>query len=327
MLRRSTLTLVALLTLTQTALAAPSSKYSITPTFGGYLFDGAQNLDHSPVMGLRLGYAASERCAVEALAESIVANSDPGTTRVNLYRFGLDGLYAFPMGQRLVPFAAVGLSALDGDNSDAKGLFSWGGGIKYLLAGEVAALRLDVRHNVLLDSDHYSNLEYGIGLQIPFCTGSAAPVGNDSDRDGVVDPLDLCPNTKAGQGVDGNGCPPLTKEAYTVKLQIVFDTGKSDISESYAGDLKRTADFMKAYPKARLTVEGHTDNQGSEEMNQPLSQQRAAAVRSYLVDKLGVAGERVTAAGYGSSRPVADNATAEGRQQNRRIDAVFTAGE
>ena len=85
------------------------------------------------------------------------------------------------------------------------------------------------------------------------------------------------------------------------------------------------ADFLAEYITAKAVIEGHTDSQGSESYNQKLSFKRANSVRDYLIANYGIAPHRLTAEGYGESRPIADNKTAEGRQRNRRVVAVFSA--
>jgi OOP family OmpA-OmpF porin len=106
---------------------------------------------------------------------------------------------------------------------------------------------------------------------------------------------------------------------------VQFDTNKADIKEKYNYDIKRVADFMKEFPDTTAEIGGHTDNVGSAEYNQKLSEKRANSVRQYLINKFGIDGSRLTAAGYGLTEPVADNDTEEGRQQNRRVEAVMEA--
>jgi len=103
------------------------------------------------------------------------------------------------------------------------------------------------------------------------------------------------------------------------KLALEFDTGKADIRKEYLENLNTVGQLMQKYPKAKGIIEGHTDNVGSEEVNQKLSERRALAVKQYLVRSFGIDPARLQAEGYGWSRPVADNAIAEGRAQNRRI--------
>jgi OOP family OmpA-OmpF porin len=106
-----------------------------------------------------------------------------------------------------------------------------------------------------------------------------------------------------------------------VALYVQFDTGKATIRPESEKILAEVASMLAAQPQLRLAVEGHTDNVGSASANKPLSQQRAQAVVNALAGK-GVAGARLTAAGFGSDKPVADNATEAGRAKNRRVELV-----
>lgn len=114
-------------------------------------------------------------------------------------------------------------------------------------------------------------------------------------------------------------------EAVRVELDVKFDFDKAQVKQESYGDIKALADFMKQYPSTSTVVEGHTDSVGSDTYNQGLSERRAKAVRDVLVNQYGVEGSRVNAVGYGESRPVADNATAEGRAINRRVEAEVEA--
>jgi outer membrane protein OmpA-like peptidoglycan-associated protein len=111
------------------------------------------------------------------------------------------------------------------------------------------------------------------------------------------------------------------EERLCMTLQVEFATGKADIKARYSDEITKLADYMKKYPTTTATIEGHTDNVGSPELNMKLSQQRAENVVSYLVDKFGIDRSRLSAKGYGESRPIAYNTTSEGRQKNRRIEA------
>jgi OOP family OmpA-OmpF porin len=109
----------------------------------------------------------------------------------------------------------------------------------------------------------------------------------------------------------------------TISLKIEFDTAKADIKPKYNDELAKVAAYLKKYPETTVTIEGHTDNVGGEKYNQKLSEQRAESVKKYLVAKLGVDASRISTNGYGLSKPVADNKTKEGKQKNRRIEAIF----
>ena len=102
---------------------------------------------------------------------------------------------------------------------------------------------------------------------------------------------------------------------------IVFGSGSATIQEESFPRLDRVVEYMTHMPSSRIRVAGHTDNVGNPRRNQQLSEQRAQAIRQYLVDH-GIDGGRIEAVGYGDTQPVASNDTEEGRQQNRRIEAV-----
>ena len=151
----------------------------------------------------------------------------------------------------------------------------------------------------------------------------AAPVMMpvDSDGDGVTDDKDKCPNTPKGVQVDKDGCP-VVKPAMRMELKIEFDFDKADVRSQYDAEMAEAAAFMKKYPTAVATIEGHTDSTGPESYNQGLSERRANAVRDALVNS-GISADRLKTVGYGETRPVADNGTREGRQMNRRVIAVM----
>ena len=111
----------------------------------------------------------------------------------------------------------------------------------------------------------------------------------------------------------------------TIKLNIQFATGKSNIQAKYYNEIKRVADYMTKYPKTKAAIEGHTDNVGKEAVNVKLSQNRANSVKNYLASKFKIDSSRIKATGYGPKKPIASNSTKEGRQKNRRVTAVFSS--
>lgn len=104
---------------------------------------------------------------------------------------------------------------------------------------------------------------------------------------------------------------------------VFFDSGKADLRPESATELQRLVQLMRRLPKLKVEVSGHTDNVGNESINQKLSENRAAAVRNFISGQ-GIEAARLTAKGYGSAKPLGNNATAEGRQQNRRTEFVIT---
>lgn len=169
----------------------------------------------------------------------------------------------------------------------------------------------------------------------------------DSDGDGVVDRLDQCPNTPKGTKVDQYGCAliidtdgdgvpddrdfcPGTEPGIVVN-EIGCDSTKPTLlrgvnfkhdSSELAGNSSMVLDDAAArlvlYPQVKVEIVGHTDNQGAAEYNKSLSDRRAQSVHDYLVSK-GVKDDNISALGMGEDDPIADNATREGRAQNRRV--------
>ncbi len=138
----------------------------------------------------------------------------------------------------------------------------------------------------------------------------------DADGDGVADSSDLCPNTKPGVEVDGTGCE---KTAAITLEGVNFKTASAELTADSSATLNRVVEALRNNKELQIEVAGHTDNQGSAEKNQQLSQKRAEAVRQFLIDA-GIDGGRLVAKGYGADKPVADNGTDEGRAKNRRVE-------
>ncbi|WP_019037191.1 OmpA family protein [Psychroflexus tropicus] len=159
------------------------------------------------------------------------------------------------------------------------------------------------------------------------CPNEAGPEANDgcpypdSDGDGVLDKDDMCPDV-AGTTAN-NGCPEVTeevqKELNEYAKTINFATGKTTITKDSEEALEAIIAILDEYPNAKFTVEGHTDSVGSAQNNKRLSEARALSVKSFLVDN-GVDEFRLSSAGYGEERPVADNSTRAGRAENRRVE-------
>jgi outer membrane protein len=139
----------------------------------------------------------------------------------------------------------------------------------------------------------------------------------DTDGDGVCDEADKCPNTPAGAKVDKVGCP------LEQTLKVLFDFDSAELRPESITELERVVTFMNDVPFATALVEGHTDSVGTEAYNQALSDRRAKAVFDYLSSR-GVDPARLKSIGHGELKPIADNATAEGRQQNRRVMLIRT---
>jgi len=104
---------------------------------------------------------------------------------------------------------------------------------------------------------------------------------------------------------------------------VLFDTGKSTLKGGATSNLNKLAAFLNKYPDRSVIIEGHTDSVGSEDSNFTLSEHRANSVKAYLI-KQGVDFDRLSASGMGEDSPVADNGSAAGRQQNRRVEVIIS---
>jgi OmpA-OmpF porin, OOP family len=399
---------------------------TVTPFIGGYVFEGNEyNLDSALTYGVRAGYNFTKHWGVEGYFNHVLTETDmkwnPNGNDARISGYGIEGLYHFFPQSRVVPFLAAGIGGIhyDFEATDNMDKFSidYGAGVKIFLPDSVArlfmaddiALRADVRHIFPLNAAHNDFL-YTAGLAFSFggrdktCADSDrdgvcddrdkcpnTPVGVavdsdgcpmdsdedgvpdyldkcpdtpkgcsvdkdgcpiDSDKDGVIDCMDKCPNTPAGCSVDKDGCPtdsdkdgvidcmdkcPNTPagatvdkdgcmhEQMTINLNVEFDTDKTIIKEQYIDGIKKVADFMKEFPKTTAAIEGHTDNVGTAAYNERLSKKRAESVRQYLIKNFGIKASRLTATGYGLTKPIASNDPEEGRQKNRRVEAVLQA--
>lgn len=167
----------------------------------------------------------------------------------------------------------------------------------------------------------------GVADNVDKCPTVAGPRENggcpwpDTDGDGVLDKDDRCPSVKGT--VANKGCPEITEEQIK-KLNeyaktILFNSGKSTFKEQTYPVLQNIASILKEYPTARFIIEGHTDSDGSNALNQTLSENRAAAVVGYLIEN-GIDRSRLASAGFGETKPIASNKTAKGKAQNRRVE-------
>ena len=163
------------------------------------------------------------------------------------------------------------------------------------------------------------------------CKTEKGPASNkgcpypDTDKDGTADNLDNCINEPGP--VDNQGCPAavkqlvvITPEKLVIKDKVYFDTGKATIQPRSFKLLDQIASILTAHTEiTELQVEGHTDNTGDAAFNRTLSANRAQAVVDYLVKK-GLAASRLKPVGFGPDRPADDNATAKGKENNRRVE-------
>jgi len=125
------------------------------------------------------------------------------------------------------------------------------------------------------------------------------------------------------QQIDALQARPTDRGLVLTLGDVLFTTGQSELKSGASGNLNRLVTFLNKYPQRTVQIEGYTDSVGSETYNQGLSERRADAVRSYLVGQ-GIDTQRLSSSGRGESSPVADNGSAQGRQQNRRVEVIIS---
>lgn len=189
--------------------------------------------------------------------------------------------------------------------------FKWGGGFQYDVSKKVA-LRLEAERYALNDvtGNNGSVNLYSFGVLYRFGDVNSAVAQTADDWELPVTKL-VAPES----------------QVYCSKLDIQFEVNNSQIQREELERLLAVGVFMKKYPDTTATIEGHTDNVGTAESNKVLSRNRADSVVNYLVNNQHIPAARLTAVGYGDTRPVADNNSENGKRMNRRINTVIACAD
>ena len=328
------------------------SKSAEIGILGVGLFEGSDDpLQSTMGFGLRAGYrfAPNWSAVAEVMATPNADYDSAVPTEVDVMDYIAGINYdVLPDNDFVTPFVSLGVgyrTVSDVDNRDTWNILP-GIGVKILLSDSLQLL-LEGKARFSLEEDEKGALAT-VGLSYRFGGAEEEPVAVepepepvaaepepapepeptpepepekpvdvDSDNDGVLDSADNCPDTKSGLKVDGQGCP------VTMNFTLHFNTESADLGTADDAEVEGFATFLKESPAYNVTLTGHADSRGTEAYNQTLSEKRADAAKAALVGK-GVEDARITTAGKGESEPVADNATAEGQAQNRRVDAALS---
>lgn len=320
-------------TLVSSGVMADNHKFEVQVGAGREFFE--ESRDDANVGNLGFGYVLNKNWTLEAVASGFSTEESNTGVDIDGRQYRLDALYNVDTTSLWRPFVAFGVGdqtlKVKGWDDNRDTLVNLGAGLKRSLGGNWE-FRSDIRAFNSLDRE-YTDLAVNAGISYLFGAEpvKAAPVvaapppppapkpEADTDGDGVVDSKDQCPDTPKQYKVDAVGCPMELTEKVAVKLAVKFDTAKSIVKDEYVDDIGKLATFMNQYLNTEVTVEGHTDSQGADSYNEKLSQMRAEAVKQVLITKFGIAADRVSAKGFGESQPVGDNATATGREENRRV--------
>jgi len=312
-------------------------------------------------VGGGLGYAFSDKWIAEALyfgfKPDAEVNGVKGKADVDYWSVNL--LRTLGKGENWKPYVAIGGGRGQYDYSglredESSDIFNLGVGF-FKNITENVAFRADVRGLYHNDQGEVRPMAMaGITMMIgarPAPVVAAAPL--DSDGDGVVDEIDDCPGTPLGTAVDSRGCPldsdgdgvpdyrddcPGTpagakvdergcelvlEKPVSFDLTVEFGFDSAEITGVAFQEMLDLLRFLREYPNTQAVIEGHTDSLGEEDYNQNLSERRAEAVMAALTNS-GISASRLSAVGFGESRPVASNVTEEGRQKNRRVTVVVS---
>jgi len=285
-----------------------------------YFTDSTRNMDNGNLFGGSVGYFLTEDVSLNLSYgeyHDIHSTNNTGNKNVKGNLSSLDAVYHFGTpGVGLRPYLSAGMGHQSISNvglrtgRDHTTFANIGAGVKYYVTENLfAKASVDGMHGF---DNHQSEWMAGVGVGMNF-GGSTKPAAAP-----YVEPVVEAP-------VEPVVYEEVEAESVRVELDVKFDFDKADVKQDSYSDIENLAEFMKQFPETATTVEGHTDSVGNATYNQKLSERRAGAVRDTLVNKFGVEANRVNAVGYGKERPVADNATSEGRAINRRVEASVEA--
>jgi OOP family OmpA-OmpF porin len=320
----------------------------VTPQIGGISVDNDRPLqDKDWLYGIGIGKHLSQVISAELNLNGAQVGGGPGRADSSLYGASLDLLAVANRGGTVSPYFSVGAGVAQNDRSPGKdatdpmlqagvGMFLnlWENGD----GSRSFALRPDLKVRWSEGGAEGMLRDYigTLGFQFSFGAPAAQPVAatpepppaptpppappappapKDSDNDGVLDNVDRCPDTPAGVAVDAYGCP---RQGSITLEGVGFEVDSDRLTQESRSILDGIAADLKKYPGLTVELQGHTDSTGSDSYNLNLSQRRAESVRAYLIEQ-GVSASQLTAKGYGETQPVADNTTAAGRAQNRRV--------
>jgi len=332
-----------------------SSTYEVTPMVGYVNTKDHVDIENHAVVGISASRILSDESMFNALEIGLLqsGNADydnnAGDTKITQIFYNASKDYKLNDSFKLYALAGLGYEHISSEKlgNESDPFFNYGVGAAYTFANDLA-LKLDVRHQLKFDGD--KNIVTLLGLSIPFGSSAKKVVELDSDNDGIIDANDNCPTTKAGVKVNANGCELdsdndgvvdsmdkclTTKAGVKVNeagcevltapaaLGIVFETNSDKIKNDEIAKFEKYVNYLEMVPTANIVLEAHTDSVGNENYNLDLSQRRANSTKSQLVS-MGISEDRITAIGYGETKPLVANDTAENMALNRRVTARIT---
>ncbi|WP_299545806.1 OmpA family protein [uncultured Helicobacter sp.] len=298
---------IALSLALSSAVFAADNLIEITPQIGGsWHIDNNRYADDIDLSyGLKFATRVMPSVLLEVGYERIDdADYNLSNQSTDIGRYYVDLVKEFNIDSKISPYilGGFGYEHISNEfNSMDSALFGqYGVGVRYAFT-EFLHLKTELRHLISLDGR--SDIIGMVGFSIPF--------GTYAREAEVIEEVEATQKQN-----------PKLSHIHTFSVQFPFDS--SVVAPKYSAEIKDFAQSMKENPNQTAIISGHTDSTGNDAYNQKLSERRANAVKDAIL-KEGVQAERLEAKGYGESKPIGDNATKEGRKQNRRVEAeIYT---
>lgn len=286
--------------------------------------------------GLELGYYLTEQWALRAEYAKLDLSSKLDGSDADGKRLGIAAMYH--LAQLPSVYIVGGLNRIDAvRNTTALNL---GVGYKHFFNQNFALFAEANRYQGIDKS--YGDAGVKLGLTYVFGTAAAAPAPApaptpvapapvaqlDSDADGVLDNVDKCANTPANHKVDATGCTIYQEKMASVgdiDIEVRFPFDSAVVPQSQRVDVENLGAFMQRFPESTVKIEGHASNIGNPAYNMRLSERRANAVADMLKKNFNIDSSRISAVGYGVTRPRVEGSTRAAHAANQRIEAKVTA--
>ncbi|UTW46399.1 OmpA family protein [bacterium SCSIO 12696] len=305
-----------------TSAQAEGSHLYLGPTLGYYAADNKRTFNDdtngSGFAALTGGIRFHNNWALELSYGVDVTGSDLETTQLNAVFFlGDEAEHQ----HKLRPYIITGLSRFSSDEVNVINGYdsTWQGRLGFGLS-KLYENNWEVRGDI---SGFYQVRDEGPadhGTDTALSVSFLKHFGKTSAPAPVVEPTPVAePEPVAEPAPQPEPAAEPEVRTITVRLNVEFEFNSDVVRGIYGDELEAIANAMKVHEDIDLVLEGHTDSKGADDYNQDLSERRAKAVKAQLAETYGISTDRISAVGYGESRPVASNDTDEGRQRNRRV--------
>jgi OOP family OmpA-OmpF porin len=321
-----------------TALAdeAPSATDLVGKTYGGFhalhietdderlaTSDPSSALDNGNGLGVEIGYRWLPSTEFRLSYSKFDLNTEKSGFNVDDGASTSVEMLFFPTEKNF--YLLAGVNNLDIVSSQTSGTF--GAGYRHYF-NERSAIYFESKANYQF-SERFDDLTAQVGFVYFFGdvaktkTSASKPIPKpqDTDKDGVYDQNDNCPNSPMVDKVDVKGCTVFIDRETSIQLLVEFDHNESIIKEKFTYEIKAMADFLTENPYTSITIEGHSSSPGSSAYNQRLSHKRANGIINKLINDYNIDASRLSSIGYGEERLLNSANTEAAHAQNRRIMA------